>query len=165
MPLVLDLNKHGLPEIAFEQYGAGQTALIYLGADTNNGLNFFVDVSLCEMPGGGRHELTFHLFTREVETGFEVQYWCGKGTKYVIPPDLRPQIATFVLMAVYRLVPRVQPERVMMTTHDPDLPEKALVKYMNILAVFDELGYKVTAPDRYHGHRLWWAELHPEPGG
>lgn len=153
--LALEDGRLIVEHIAFE---SGMTALLYLGADIERGATYHADVSLTGLPGGGRHEFTFFILARDVETGEETAYWNGQHTKRLIPQPFRREILRHILSAAAHLIAAVQPVRVQIVTHDPHLPRNALRKYYVLLWAFRAAGYKITVCDPYDGYRLWYAD-------
>jgi hypothetical protein len=142
-------------EYDFLEAGNAAVVVAPVGYDdiTNNRYSVFCGLEV--MAGGG---LEYYFVLTEVDAdGDEVkQYWSGRDVaRFVSEPD-RKAILDVVLTATHLLVERVRPDEVFFVTHDPKLPEKALIKYSLIISAFNECGYDAKPTDPYHGKQSWW---------
>lgn len=110
-------------------------------------------------------EFDLDLLETDPERGLVHTFWSGRDVARFIPKADRVAILDVVLTATHMLVERVRPHQVYMITHDPKLPEKALVKYSLILDAFDACGYDARATDTYQERRSWWLSRRDEIDG
>ena len=138
--------------------GQGETIIrIPIGIDSVSEEVFSVFVCFATIPGYGalRHELVFHV-VKAIEGGDETFWSDGLETAHIIPNHMdRFLILNVICLATDKLIDQVGPIEVMMTTHEANLPAKALAKYKGIGSVFVSRGYVPAHPDIYHGRHIW----------
>jgi hypothetical protein len=117
-------------------------------------------VALAPLPGCPRNEmeLVFHV-TRD--TGGDVKaFYDGAATQAFIPASSdRDKILMLLLEMVRASINVIQPKKVILNTHSPELPEKALRKYDLIAKMLMQCGYMAGRGDAYHGRKQWMMEL------
>lgn len=143
--------------------GNGFYVSVVVGQDAEAGHTYSIVLGLDEAPGG---ILEYYFFVSDVDERNNTirACHCGIESAAILPKVQRGAILRAVLRATKTLLGQANPVNVTWTTHDPDLPEKALVKYRSIVRVFESAGYKVEEGEPYHGLRIWFAERLNDPG-
>ncbi|WP_146173366.1 hypothetical protein [Sphingomonas faeni] len=137
-------------------------ARVPVGFDDDTGAVYSVFAALspligyADVPG---YECVFSIIEASHDEAHMRDCWDGLETEPLIPDsEHRGHILNLICMVVGRLVDAAQPGIVSMTTHSPNLPEKALLKFNQICTVFHEKGYTVWLSDSYHGRYVWMME-------
>ncbi|MBB2678694.1 UNVERIFIED_ORG: hypothetical protein GGI61_002254 [Rhizobium esperanzae] len=137
--------------------GQGETIVrIPIGVDDENETVFSVFVCLATVVGFGelRHELVFHVVAAHLDG--EDFFSDGAETRYIISDSGdRRRVLEAIGLATEMLIDEVAPLEVIMTTHEPNLPPKALQKYGFIGSILIRQGYIPAHPDPYHGRHIW----------
>lgn len=131
------------------------------GYDDVTDCTFSIFVSLSPLAGGEPEsfELVFCLIEYDHDQEAEYQIWNGADSKPKIPDeDHRSMCVGMICSAVRYLIERVSPRAVSMFSNQPYLPEKAMLKYKLVAAVFAQSGFTVGQPDPYYGKHAWLME-------
>lgn len=159
MAFVSTLNDDWTTTATFLNLEVGEGEFVItlpIGFDDESNAVLSVLVCLATVPGYGkqRYELVFHIVIAEDdEEDFRSD---GLETITVLTCKYdRAQVLSAILYATKRLIEEVTPLAVIMVTHELNLPEKALVKYEKIAAVFREAGYKAGRGDPMYGQQIW----------
>ena len=129
-------------------------AIIDIGYDDAEPLNYKVAVGLDALPGGGL-ELYFHVIGAEGETGGEHTFWSGRNTRFIKATEDRAAVLGAVLFGLHDLLKMSTPEGFVWFTYDEAMPRKALLKFEIVRRVIEECGYTVTASRLARGRRAW----------
>jgi hypothetical protein len=113
----------------------------------------------------GGLEYYFNLVKLDTNGDEVATFWSGKEVARFVTENDRKAILAVVLTATHMLVERVRPYEVFMVTHDPNPPEKAMLKYSLIIQAFHECGYVAKATDPYQGLQSWWITRRDEIDG
>ncbi|MBB4955459.1 hypothetical protein H4S14_003590 [Agrobacterium vitis] len=125
--------------------------------ETNAVISAFVCFATVAGYGSERYELVFHVVVADADG----PDWRSDGLETVtILRDKkdRQRVLSVILYGARRLIEEVKPLTVFMTTHELNLPEKALVKYDKIAGVFAPMGYRAGRGDPMHGQQIWMME-------
>lgn len=143
--------------------GNGFHLSVVVGQDAEAGHTYSIVLGLDEAPGGF---LEYYFFIIDIDEINDTYYdcHCGLESANILPKLQRGPILRAILSATKALLRQANPVNVTWTTHDPDLPDKALVKYLSIAKVFESAGYAVREGEPFHGLRIWFAER-PSTGG
>lgn len=154
----------GPPTYHISERGNATVVHSMVGYDDKTECRFSVFCGFDVMAGDG---LEFYFILAEISVDGELvnEFWSGRDVARFTSRSDRDAILQVVLTATHMLVERVRPNVVYMVTHDPKLPEKALVKYSLILDAFDACGYDARATDPYQGYQSWWLSRRDEIDG
>jgi hypothetical protein len=83
------------------------------------------------------------------------EYWTGNGTRNLFAHACRASFRHAILGSVFRLINIAKPEQVWMCTKENNLPDKALLKYWLINALFKKAGYWIEEQEPWHGKNSW----------
>lgn len=107
------------------------------------------------------YELVFFVSKSDPVTDDMYQYWDGSTTKHFINDQQeRRRIMSAVLGCVDALIDRQQPSSVFMSVNEPNLPDKALVKYTAINGLFAAKGYHIDEQPPHNGRSAWVIRRH-----
>ena len=143
--------------------GNSYQVIINVGRDVALKRTFSVAVGLEPLPTG-ELEYFFYIVNMEEENDQSTYHMGGLETKSFIPAIARPAILRAILQATKDLLVQVNPNAVSWTTYDQNLPDKGLVKFRQVIKVFEAAGYRVEEGEPYHGRHHWHAELLKPPG-
>lgn len=138
-----------------------RVAIIDIGYDDAEPLNYKAAVGLDALPGGGL-ELYFHVIEADGATGGEHTFWSGRNTRFISATEDRTAVLGAVLFALRDLLDANAPESFVWFTYDEAMPKKALLKFDLIRRVIEECGYTVTASRLPRGRRAWEAIRFPD---
>lgn len=115
-----------------------------------------------DVPG---YELVFNILEAAIDGSFVHEFWDGADTRrFLSERGLRLRIRTLIFRAVEILIDDAAPNLVSMTTHSPDLPATALMKYQQICGIFRNRGFTAGKADSWHGRHIWMMERTAEAG-
>jgi hypothetical protein len=99
----------------------------------------------------GIYDLRFGIRTASIEYSWKVSglYFDQKIVNQAIPKKYREDALRLLKSAIRTLVSTVEPPQITMSTYDAELPEKALVKYVEIESLLHTMGYRTV--DAYQG--------------
>lgn len=137
--------------------GASHLVLETIGCDDEVEDATYVLMVTLDPAAGGDLELAFNVY-KSVPGELDDVYWDGAQTQPFLRGADRTDVLLALLNIVKNLVRVVNPPRMFMCTMEPDLPEKALVKYSSIRRVCEEEGYAVTAQEPFQGRLMWIME-------
>jgi hypothetical protein len=114
-----------------------------------------VGLALCPGPGW-----EFYFNIQKINGGDDTEdtIWDALQVKNLTQRDDREKMRGILLLAAGHLIGSAKPSQFVMATRDPDLPESALEKYLQLCHVFTCYGYDVTRANSYHGRHLWCME-------
>lgn len=140
--------------------GASGVAIISIGHDDTEPLNYSAVVGLDVLPGG-LSELFFHIVEADSATGTEHAFWSGKDTGFIADPLDRETILVSILTGLRSLLPIIDPDAFVWFTYDEDPPKKALLKFRAIQEAIERAGYVVTSTRLKDKRRAWQAKRAP----
>ncbi len=120
---------------------------------------FSVVVALSPQPGSGdlgHYEIVFHVL-EHLSDGEFIDYTDGLQTRF-LDGHAREIVMNIICTCTAGLIDAVKPTVVSMVTREPDLPEKALLKYHRIALVFSKYDYRSGRGDPWHGLQIWMME-------
>lgn len=142
------------------QAGVSGVAIISIGHDDTEPLNYSAAVGLDVLPGG-LSELFFHIVEADGATDGEHIFWSGRDTGFIADPLDRETILTSVLTGLKGLLSMIGPDEFVWFTHDERAPKKALLKFQAIRQVVERSGYSVTSTRASPGRKAWRARRVP----
>lgn len=137
--------------------GGAYLIIVNVGYDTVIDHTYSLTVGLEPAPVGGM-ECFFSIDDADNASNTQNSLYSGLETKNLFTKSQRATILKAVLYATKSLLNQVNPERVSWFTWDPNLPGKAMSKYLQLAHTFEMCGYEVHVGDAYHGRHAWWAE-------
>jgi hypothetical protein len=143
--------------------GNAYQIVVNVGCDHALGRTYSIAVGLEPLPGGVL-EYYFYIVDLEEKTDHYRTCYSGLESTTILPKVQRGAILRAVLHATKLLLGQVNPATVNWCTYDRNLPEKALVKYSQVVRVFEASGYKVEAGEPHNGQYFWSAERLNPPG-
>lgn len=155
MSFTLHLTPDHLANLEILHTGNDHHIVVPVGI-TDDGTTYHMVVGLCPLPGD-LLEFYFHMAELSPEDHEDI-VWDAQRIARIIPPKDRLTILVAVGVMARVLIQHVNPERFVMTLHDPSPPEKAMRKYHILNHVFAGCGYKITNCDDYHGITSWWLD-------
>lgn len=128
-----------------------------IGRDDELGIQYSAYVSLIRLdPFYGQAENTELAFDVVAHDGKRASYiGDGLGTKPFIVGHERVKVLGVICQAAHMLLQRRNPASVTYSTLQPNLPPKALVKYVALGQAVQAAGYVGGQPDSFEGHRIW----------
>ena len=145
-------------EATIEKDGNGYAVSVVIGIDSDRNLTYFLFANLDVQAGGGDWAYGFFIVEYDGDTGGEYVYWSGRDVASFIGRDDRRRILDTLISVTHILISQVKPERVHRSTHDTNLPDKALVKHQRVTDVFIECGYVIVQADTYLSTHGWIME-------
>ncbi|GJD73863.1 hypothetical protein [Methylobacterium goesingense] len=142
------------------QAGIAGVAIISIGHDDAEPLNYSAAVGLDVLPGG-LSELYFHIVEADGATNGEHIYWSGKDTGFIADPQDRETILVSILTGLKGLLSMIGPEEFIWITYDERVPKKALLKFQAIRQAVERAGYAVTSSRASVGRKAWKAKRLP----
>lgn len=136
--------------------GNAFSVVINLGYEDDSDAGYSAVIGL-EPMGGGNIEFFFHL-VRFRDGHDDELFWSGLDLPNCILPNDRECILDALCSTAHELLNQVKPPTFHYCTHDRDAPDKALVKHILMMKVFESCGYTVNSADPYQGKRVWWME-------
>ena len=128
--------------------GSSYLVVVNIGYDTVIDHTYSVMVALDTAVGGGV-DYIFCILDADNKANTEQQLFSGLDTTRIFTKEQRFAILKAVFDATKLLLNQVNPERVSWFTWDADLPQKAMVKYLQLARTFEMCGYQVHASDVY----------------
>ncbi|TXM64450.1 hypothetical protein FV226_26530 [Methylobacterium sp. WL12] len=138
------------------QAGVSGIAIINIGHDDAEPLNYSAAVGLDVLPGG-LSELYFHIVEADGATGGEHLFWSGKDTGFIVNPEDREATLVSVLTGLKGLLSMIGPDEFVWFTYDERLPKKALLKFQAIRQTIERCGYAVMSTRASAGRKAWKA--------
>jgi hypothetical protein len=133
-----------------------------VGCDEAIGRIYSIAVGLEPSPGGILEYFFYIVTVDEISDKF-TSIFNGLDSENVLPKVQRGAILRAILHATSNLLNQVNPEQVNWCTWDRNLPEKAMVKYSQVVKVFESCGYRIQSGE-IHGQHFWSAERLNPPG-
>jgi hypothetical protein len=155
MAFQLTVREDGWRADVFRQGGC-YLVVINFGYDPETKSTFSVMIGLDPLPGGDMEH--FFCIIENTADNEKKCYYSGANTGKLFPKETRKLVLSMVLSATHSLINAAQCSSIKHSTHDANLPQKALVKHILIAEVFESCGYVINRPDPYHGRYIWWAE-------
>ena len=159
MPVVCTVAQGGFRVQVF-QAGTSGVAIVSIGYDDTEPLNYSAAVGLDILPGGVS-ELYLHIVEADGATGHENIFLSGKDTGFIANPKDREVILASILTGLKGLLTMVGPEEFVWFTRDEQLPRKALLKFQAIRQAIERSGYVVTSSRLSLGRKAWKARRVP----
>lgn len=156
MAFELTLVPEDLANLEVLTVGSEHSILLRVGRNPD-GSNYFMLVGLSPQPPDSLLEFYFHMI-EVVADGAEYPVWDAQVIAALVPAEDRLKILVAVGVMARRLIEGVNPERFVMTMHDPSPPEKAMRKYHLLNHVFGSCGFRVTKCNPYNGIVSWWLD-------
>lgn len=142
----------------FEVITTGAVARVQsvIGFDPNKNVSYSAAVSLDF--GTPAYGAEFNFWIEEDRDGSPAceTYWNSTETHFIRGSD-RQAVLNWVVSAAELLVSQTRPECVSMATMEPDLPIRALRKYMMIRDIFAKRGFLIRAT-KSKGYVSWLME-------
>lgn len=138
------------------QIGSSVVVLVPIGFDRedDSDISYFASVGV-DVTAGGGWEMFFHILEYDHHTGAEHRYWSGKDTEAFIVGHDRARVLDAVCGAAQALIDHGSPDEIEVVTYDADPPEKAIIKHLTVMSVFERNGYRIKTFDPHHGRRIW----------
>lgn len=134
-----------------------------LGYDDECGTTYSAVVALTEEAGFAgldRYELAFNIVRSRSDGSHLSTWWDGLRSRGVICRSEHRRLAMGVILAmIEELVDVLKPRELVWTTHEANLPDKALAKYEAIGHGLRERGFEGGRTDPYHGRWCWQFSL------
>lgn len=153
MAFVCTLSDHSETALVLKR-GNGWMVTTPVGHCSEEDKSYYLFVTLDPIPSGYM-ELAFCLIEHNGEFGTEYLYWSGREVAIFVNKTERSKILACLLSIVHHLIETAKSDQVFMCTADADAPPKALRKYMLIVKVLEECGYRPSRYDPYHGKDAW----------
>lgn len=156
MPFILDINDDDPFEIRVLKNDLEILAIVPIGHDPDIGAQYSVHVALIRLePFGGdfKAELMFDI----VEATSEGKRFIDNGldTKRFLSGADREAALEVCCSVTSNIVAQRQPDAIVMTTSQSNLPSKALVKYVHVSNAIKASGYDGGQGDIFEGQRIW----------
>jgi hypothetical protein len=135
--------------------GTQFTVLVPVGYDDVDGRTYSLFVTFATVPGGNT-DLSFCIVCNHKD-GTTYDYWDSQVIGAIIPKPERTQILAVLLQIIRDVIAQSPFPEVVMHTFLPNLPPKALMKYLQIEQEFINQGYTVVrsaTPSRYYSWRF-----------
>ncbi len=156
MPFVFEICDDEPFEIRIHKNHLEILATVPIGHDPESGYLYSAHVSLNRLEpfeGPNKSELMFDI----VETrGEDIQFIDnGLETKRFLTGPDRAAVLEVICVVTANIVSQRQPDTIVMTTSQSDLPNKALNKYEYISNAIRSVGYEGGEGNSFHGQHLW----------
>ena len=142
------------------QAGAPAVAIVDIGYDDAEPLNYKAAIGLDTLPGGGL-ELYFHIIEADGVDGDERMFWSGKDTRFIADPIDRQLVLVAILAGLRGLLGSADPDEFVWFTYDEAPPRKALVKFTAVKQAVERCGYTVISSRLSLGRKAWKATRSP----
>jgi hypothetical protein len=155
MPFQLTVSEDGWHADVFRR-GEAYLVIINFGYNSETKTTYSVMTGLEPLQGGDMEHF-FCIISNDAENQKET-YFSGAQTVDLFPKSTRKLVLDMILGTTKTLLDTAKCQSIRHSTHDADLPHKALVKHALIVKVIETCGYEIRKPDPYHGRHIWWAE-------
>jgi hypothetical protein len=132
-----------------------------IGFEDSNSFKYSIFVSLGMVPAYGNEtkEIIFCVIECDPSTKKQEPIWESLTLrKKISSRQHRDLIMRAICQCLECLIDEVSPKVLIMVTHTPYLPDKALKKYERILHTVAGKGYKVGKSDVWNGSYTWMME-------
>jgi len=156
MPFVLDICDDEPFETRILKNSLEILATVPIGRDPDIGAQYSAHVALIRLEpfdGDYKAELMFDVVeatsegSRFIDSGLE--------TKGFLVGDDRKAVLDVICGATACLLAQRQPDAIVMTTSQSNLPRKALVKYVRVTKAIRGSGYDGGEGNTFEGQRIW----------
>lgn len=156
MPFILDICDDNPFEIRVLKNDLEILAIVPIGHDPDNGAQYSAHVALMRLEpfdGAFKAELMFDI----VEATSEGKRFIDNGldTKRFLSGDDREVALEVFCSVTASIVAQRQPDAIVMTTSQSNLPDKALVKYVHVSNAIRSSGYDGGEGNTFEGQRIW----------
>jgi len=156
MPFILDICDDEPFEIRVHKNDLEILATVPIGHDPKNERLYSAHVALIRLePFEGLHksELMFDI----IETKHDDNIFIDNGieTKRFLVGADRTAVLEVICGVTSNIVSQRQPDAIVMTTSQPNLPAKALSKYGHISEAIRSAGYEGGEGNSFNGQRIW----------
>lgn len=156
MPFTLDICDDDPFEIRIHKNDFEILATVPIGHDPENGHLYSAHVSLIRLEpfeGPNKSELLFDI----VETNDDGPQFIDNGleTKHFLVDQDRTAVLEVICEVTANIVSQRQPDAIVMTTSQSNLPVKALNKYRDVSEAIRSVGYEGGEGNSFHGQRIW----------
>lgn len=158
--------EHGQPISVDTMAGNGEFIVrIPIGYDDDTDAVYSLIVALSSLPGMADipgYELTFSIVVAAIDGSQISECWDGlEARQFLVDADHRSMVKSLIYQAATHLTAESGANLVHMVTHTSNLPERALVKFNEICAVFRGIGFRAGRGDSWHGQHIWMMERQP----
>lgn len=106
-----------------------------------------------DVPG---YELVFAVLDASIGGTDIIDHHDGATTRsFLADPLDRARVLALLVQATQLLIDEARPNHVNMVTHSADLPNKALMKFQRLCALFGRNGFTAGKGNSYHGRHIW----------
>lgn len=156
MPFILDICDDEPFEIRVHKNELEILATVPIGHDPENGHLYSAHVGLIRLEpfeGPNKSEVMFDIIETSddgspfIDNGFETQ-------GFLVGTD-RTAVLEVICGVTANIVSQRQPDAIVMTTSQPNLPEKALIKYEYVSEAIRSAGYEGGEGNSFTGQRIW----------
>jgi hypothetical protein len=156
MPFILDICDDELFEIRVHKNDLEILATVPIGHDPEKGHLYSAHVSLIRLEpfeGANKSELLFDI----VEANDDRNEFMDNGldTKRFLAGSDRAVVLEVICEMTSCIVSQRQPDAIVMTTSQSNLPNKALVKYSRLSEAIRTSGYDGGEGNSFEGRRIW----------
>lgn len=156
MPFILDIYEDEPFEIRVHKNEFEILATVPIGHDPENGHLYSAHVGLIRLKpfeGPNNSELMFDI----IETNDDGSQFIDNGLEtlhFLVGPD-RNAVLEVICGVTANLVSQRQPDAIVMTTSQSNLPGKALRKYKYVSEAIRSAGYEGGEGNSFNGQRIW----------
>lgn len=156
MQFILDICDDEPFEIRIHKNDLEILATVPIGHDPENGHLYSAHVGLIRLEpfeGPNKSELLFDIIetnddgSRFIDNGLETQH-------FLVGAD-RTTVLEVICGVTANIVSQRQPDAIVMTTSQSNLPDKALSKYEYVSEALRSAGYEGGEGDSFNGQRIW----------
>lgn len=156
MPFILDICDDEPFEIRVHKNDLEILATVPIGHDPENGHLYSAHVGLIRLEpfeGPNKSELLFDIIetnddgSQFIDNGLETQ-------RFLVGPD-RTAVLEVICGVTANIVSQRQPDAIVITTSQSNLPDKALNKYKYISDAIRSVGYEGGEGNSFYGQRIW----------
>jgi len=137
--------------------GRSHFVIVPVGHDPDISHSYFLFVNLAPCVTGDGDELAFCINEYDAD-GNQYEIWSSEAVAKKIGSADRAKILAVLVAAIAALIEIREPAKITMCMFEPATSQAPLRKYVAILRKVESMGYRISAPDVYHGQRLWWME-------
>ena len=156
MPFILDITDDEPFEIRLLENELEIIATVPFGHDGDADVRYSVHVALIRLEpfeGDCKTELMFSIVSATPERTDYID--SGLATKAFLSGRGREVALDVLCQVIGNVVTRRQPDAIVMTTCEANLPSKALVKYMHVAEAVRSSGYAGGKGDTFEGQHIW----------
>lgn len=156
MPFILDICDDEPFEIRVHKNDLEILATVPIGHDPEKGHLYSAHVGLIRLEpfeGPNKTELMFDIIETNdignlfIDNGFETQ-------RFLVGTD-RTTVLEVICGVTANIVSQRQPDAIVMTTSQSNLPDKALSKYGYVSEAIRSAGYQGGEGNSFNGQRIW----------